>query len=126
MTIGPAPMIRIDLMSVRLGIRSTYNWAQKKGALVARPSTPGGAGPARRVLRLESAGREGRRDGLSQAPRAGKPRVSLQGQRTCWGAGCPVETTLPSCATDDTTVIRSFTLCRVILTRALLRTRSSI
>jgi hypothetical protein len=33
MTIGPAPMIRIDVMSVLLGIRSRVKRAQKKGAL---------------------------------------------------------------------------------------------
>src|SRR5262245_40088277 len=36
---GPAPMIRMVEMSVRLGIKShgCGNWAQKKGALAARP-----------------------------------------------------------------------------------------
>jgi hypothetical protein len=37
---GPAPMIRMVEMSVRLGIKSHgmgRNWAQKKGALAARP-----------------------------------------------------------------------------------------
>jgi hypothetical protein len=39
MTMGPAPMMRIDLMSVRLGIlcllgcRDGQEWTQKKGAL---------------------------------------------------------------------------------------------
>jgi hypothetical protein len=38
MTIGPAPMMRMVDMSVRLGIKSrTENWAQKKGARAARP-----------------------------------------------------------------------------------------
>jgi hypothetical protein len=41
MTIGPAPMIRIEEMSVRLGMSLGDIRAQKKGALFARPS--GGA-----------------------------------------------------------------------------------
>src|SRR6266540_99739 len=43
MTIGPAPMMRIEEMSVRLGISLGELWAEgtKKGALFARPS--GGA-----------------------------------------------------------------------------------
>src|SRR5882672_950882 len=62
MTIGPAPMIRIDLMSVRLGIGSLVHWAQKKGALFARPGNSAlGQGPAReRCFRPDSQGREGR------------------------------------------------------------------
>jgi hypothetical protein len=36
---GPAPMMRMVEMSVRLGIKShgRVNWAQKKGAHAARP-----------------------------------------------------------------------------------------
>jgi hypothetical protein len=49
MTIGPAPMIRIDLMSVLFGMRLRTNGTQKKGAL-SRDLGPGGglSGPRAR------------------------------------------------------------------------------
>src|SRR5688500_1006151 len=67
MTIGPAPMIRIDLISVRFGIalRATAafgggkfdNGHTTKGRAFLRVLlvVPGGADPARGVLRPESA-----------------------------------------------------------------------
>src|SRR5690242_1745576 len=80
MTIGPAPMIRIDLMSVRFGILSKMSLsllsgerekrAQKKGALGARPSDRAEVGPrARGCFRPESAGMEGPRTGQSPTKR---------------------------------------------------------
>ncbi len=58
MTIGPAPMIRIDLMSVRLGIGLRVIATQKKGALSRVLSTPAVAERprARGVLRPELRG----------------------------------------------------------------------
>src|ERR1700732_4722389 len=52
---GPAPMIRMVEMSVLLGIesRGTGNWAQKKGAHTARPSTPSARLPLRAGWSLE-------------------------------------------------------------------------
>src|SRR5712691_1537351 len=67
MTIGPAPMIRIEEMSVRLGMSLGDIWLHpgtKKGRASARP-LPGRRGPggattrARALFRPESAGREG-------------------------------------------------------------------
>src|SRR5262245_18388740 len=61
MTIGPAPMIRIEEMSVRLGMSLGAIRAQKKGALFARPSAAQRLRPrARALFRPESPGREGR------------------------------------------------------------------
>ena len=61
MTIGPAPMIRIDLMSVRFGIRSRITRDQKRARLVRVPRTAPRSGLAReRVFRPDWAGREGR------------------------------------------------------------------
>jgi hypothetical protein len=37
MTMGPAPMIRIDLMSVRLGMGRPYNSRAKGGPRLPRP-----------------------------------------------------------------------------------------
>src|SRR3954470_8964355 len=45
---GPAPMIRMVEMSVRLGIKSQI-WAQKKGARLARPLSSARVGPCARV-----------------------------------------------------------------------------
>ena len=51
MTIGPAPMIRIDLMSVRLGIGSRTIGTKKGRAYARSPDRAEGSGPAReRVL----------------------------------------------------------------------------
>jgi hypothetical protein len=52
MTIGPAPMIRIEEMSVRLGIqaRRWQKWTQKKAALAARPCSGDRAKPRARAL----------------------------------------------------------------------------
>src|SRR5689334_11913695 len=52
MTIGPAPMIMIDLMSVRFGIG--LQTADKKRARKSARFAPGGVGPARGLLRPES------------------------------------------------------------------------
>src|SRR5215813_11491918 len=64
MTIGPAPMMRIEEISVRLGMSLGDIWARprhkKKGAPVARPSGGAEVRPrARALFRLESAGRKG-------------------------------------------------------------------
>src|SRR5271163_1386837 len=57
MTIGPAPMIRIEEMSVRLGIGSVYR--HKKRARSSRvPGPAPGFGPARAGFRPDSAGRQ--------------------------------------------------------------------
>jgi hypothetical protein len=61
MTIGPAPMMRIEEMSVRLGMSLGDIQAQKKGAPFARPSGGAEVRPrARALFRPESAGGDGR------------------------------------------------------------------
>lgn len=78
MTIGPAPMIRIDLMSVRFGIRSRITGHKKRARLVRVPRTAPRSGLAReRVFRPDSAGREGRRRG--SPPRARNAWASQRG-----------------------------------------------
>src|SRR3954468_19274101 len=50
MTMGPAPMIRMVEMSVRLGGKSRKaDWAQKKGAPAARPLVQRSGRPSARV-----------------------------------------------------------------------------
>ena len=60
MTIGPAPMIRIDFMSVRFGIGPPEFGTQKKGALLRVLRPRNGECPARGVLRPESGPRQPR------------------------------------------------------------------
>src|SRR5437016_6948227 len=69
MTIGPAPMIRIEAMSVRLGIEAREG-AQKKGALlrVLRSRADRGKSGARALFRPESPGREGALSPMWAAP----------------------------------------------------------
>src|SRR5262245_33470460 len=85
MTIGPAPMIRIEEMSVRLGMSLGDIWATqgtKKGRAFARPSGPAQrSGPrARALFRPESLGREGQDLGKNPGKvailmnRRGRPR----------------------------------------------------
>src|SRR5687767_7961183 len=114
MTMGPAPMIRIDLMSVRFGIalRATGalgagkfdNTAHKKRArfCASSLSSPGGVDPARGVLRPESARKGRATHGLVTAlsatrrGRGGYRRMALKRRLTAavkksnlpaWGAG---------------------------------------
>src|SRR5262249_51859254 len=77
MTIGPAPMIRIEEMSVRLGMSLGDIRAQKKGALFARPSAAQRVRPrARALFRPESAGREGRPQNNGVKRAGGTTRVT--------------------------------------------------
>src|SRR5262245_27805594 len=78
MTIGPAPMIRIDLMSVRFGIRSRTTGHKKRARLVRVPRTAPRSGLAReRVFRPDSTGREGRQAHISAYAVDGKaPKAS--------------------------------------------------
>src|SRR5438552_13534599 len=75
MTIGPAPMIRIEAMSVRLGIEAREG-AQKKGALlrVLRSRADRGKSGARALFRPESPGREGALSPMWAAPALGHAR----------------------------------------------------
>src|SRR3954471_18375617 len=96
MTIGPAPMIRIEEMSLRLGIESRVR-TQKKGALshvlrsrarfrfgrdrsMALPRNPG----ARALSRPESQGREGR------TPAAGNANETEAATSGCPLGGTPL------------------------------------
>ena len=66
MTIGPAPMIRIEEMSVRLGIQARRYEAQKKGALLRVLGL--GADEARRARGCLDQNRGGREGALRPAP----------------------------------------------------------
>src|SRR5690349_5972301 len=60
MTIGPAPMIRIDWMSVRLGIGSRKIGTKKERAAARPPDRAEVLPRARGRLRPDSTGREGK------------------------------------------------------------------
>src|SRR3954451_11782112 len=90
MTIGPAPMIRIEEISLRLGIEARVH-TQKKGALshvlrsrarfrfgrdrsMALPRNPG----ARALSRPESQGREGRTFTAGNAMKPKRPQAVVR------------------------------------------------
>src|ERR1700730_17294832 len=101
MTIGPAPMIRIEEMSVRFGIllaisgcarhkkkaRGCASFSRRRGPTLLGTSLggtrPAGTNPARALFRPESAGREGEAVSASTGPLApmqpiGRPIVDAR------------------------------------------------
>src|SRR5215472_10184522 len=87
MTIGPAPMIRIEEMSLRFGIRcqvKCLNAGIKKGVVTAALRSPARAfRRGARPLSPESPGREGRDARMTDGPQIGG------GARFCSGSPSP-------------------------------------